>query len=127
MATVQAQDERRRFSRITFHRPAHLTIGTAATMVGVLDVSLKGALLEVPQGFSAAPDARCSLVIRLDAGEAMIQLDGHVAHRDGSRLGVRCTSIDLESIAHLRRVLELNLADEDLLHRELASLAGADD
>ena len=69
MATVQPQDERRRFSRITFHRPAILTIGTAATMVGVLDVSLKGALLEVPPGFSAAPDARCSLVVRLDAGE----------------------------------------------------------
>lgn len=127
MATVQPHDERRCFSRIAFHRPGNLTIGTASAMVGVLDVSLKGALLEVPQGFSAAPDARCTLVIRLDAGEALIQLDGHVAHRDGPRLGVRCTSIDLESIAHLRRVVELNLADEDLLHRELATLAGADD
>jgi len=126
MATAQPFDERRRFSRITFHRPAHLTVGATSIMVGVVDVSLQGALLDVPASFSAEPDTHCSLVIRLDAGDAVIQLDGQVAHRDGSRVGVRCTSIDLESIGHLRRVVELNLADEELLHRELATLAGAD-
>lgn len=126
MATVQPHDERRRFSRISFHRPAHLSIGSTGTMVGVLDVSFKGALLEVPLGFDAKPDARCTLVIQLDAGEAVIQIDGQVAHRDAGRLGVRCLSIDLESVGHLRRVVELNLADEALLHRELVTLAGAE-
>ena len=125
MATVQPHDEKRRFSRITFHRPAHLSVGKSTTMASVLDISLKGALLEVPEGFAAEPNARCTLVIRLDAGEALIQLDGQVAHRDGTRLGVHCSTIDLESIAHLRRLLELNLAEEALLYRELATLAGA--
>ncbi len=126
MATVSPYDERRRFSRITFHRPAVLRAGGAATTVGVLDVSLKGALLEVPAGLVAEAGTPCALVIHLDAGEATIHLDGEVAHHDGSKLGVRCTSIDLESIGHLRRVVELNLADEDLLQRELATLIGAD-
>jgi hypothetical protein len=127
MATVRKHPERRSFSRITFHRPARLTVGGATSAVGVLDVSLRGALVEVPAWFAAAQDARCTLVITLDAGEAVIQLEGQVAHRVEGRLGVRCTSIDLESIRHLRRVVELNLGDEDLLHRELASLIGMGD
>jgi hypothetical protein len=126
MATVRPHDERRRFSRITFHRAATLRIGGAVTPVNVLDVSLKGALLEVPAGLAGEPGAACVLVIHLDAGEATIQLDGEVAHHRGDKLGVRCTSIDLESIGHLRRVVELNLADEDLLERELATLIGVE-
>lgn len=127
MATVRPHDERRRFSRIAFHRPATFRAEGAATTVGVLDVSLKGALLEVPAALPAEPGVRCSLTIHLDAGESVIQLDGEVAHRSGSKLGVRCTSVDLESVGHLRRVLELSLADEHLLDRELATLIGIQD
>jgi hypothetical protein len=126
MATVQSHDERRRFSRITFHRPARCSVGAVTGMCGVLDVSLKGALVEVPSGFAAVAGSPCSLVIQLDQGESVIHLEGEVAHREGTRLGVRCTSVDLESIGHLRRVVELNLGDEDLLHRELATLVGQD-
>jgi len=32
--------------------------------------------------------------------------------------------IDLDSISHLRRLVELNLGDEALLERELAALGG---
>jgi hypothetical protein len=124
MATVRPHDERRRFSRISFHRPARFTTVSATGMCGVLDLSLKGALLEIPPGFSAAQGTPCTVVIQLDQGESVIHLDGEVAHREGTHLGVRCTSIDLESIGHLRRVVELNLGDEELLHRELATLVG---
>ncbi len=124
MATVRPHEERRQFSRISFQRPAMFTCGGAAVMAGVLDISMRGALLEIPPSFAAAAGAHCVLVIRLDGGDAMIQLEGEVVHRGGTRVGMRCTSIDLESIGHLRRVVELNLGDEDLLHRELAALIG---
>ncbi len=126
MATVRPHDERRRFSRITFHRPATFRAGGAVCSANVLDVSLKGALLEVPAVLAAEPGTPCTLVIHLDAGDAAIHLDGTVAHRSGARLGVACTSIDLESIGHLRRVVELALADEWLLQRELATLLGVE-
>jgi len=127
MAMVPSHPERRSFSRIAFHRPARLMVGADTSDVEVLDVSLRGALVQVPPEFPAPEQARCTLRIRLDAGEAVIQILGQVAHRQGGRLGVRCTSIDLESIRHLRRVVELNLGDESLLHRELASLIGLGD
>ena len=114
----------RRFSRIVFHRPAKLEIGSLAATCEVLDVSLKGALLEVPPGFAGKPGEACRLTIRLDAGDAVIRMGGQVAHREAGRVGVRCSEIDLESITHLRRLVELNVGDDEILHRELAALVG---
>jgi hypothetical protein len=115
-------DERRRFSRISFHRPAALVVGGARATCELLDVSLKGALVEASPTLRAEIGEPCTLAIRLDAGEATIRMEGEIAHRSGIQLGVRCREIDLESIAHLRRLVELNLGDEALVHRELAAL-----
>jgi hypothetical protein len=115
-------DERRRFSRIAFHRPAALVAGGVRATCELLDVSLKGALVETPVGFRGGIGEPCALTIRLDAGEATIQMDGEIAHREGVQVGVRCREIDLDSIAHLRRLVELNLGNEELVHRELAAL-----
>jgi hypothetical protein len=114
--------ERRRFSRISFHRPAELDLSGDRTTGELLDVSLKGALVEMPRGFDARVGQPCSLSIRLDAADAAIRMEGEIAHRRGMLVGVRCDEIDLDSIAHLRRLVELNLGDDELLHRELTAL-----
>jgi hypothetical protein len=117
-------DERRRFSRIAFHRPAEIeSLGETASCE-LLDVSLKGALVEVPATFVGPRGKPCVLTVRLDAGDALVRMEGEIIHREGATLGLRCTGIDLDSIAHLRRIVELNLGDEDLLHRELSALVG---
>jgi hypothetical protein len=119
---MTTRDERRRFSRIAFHRPAELEVKGKPTGCDLLDVSLKGALVEVPAGFADEVGTGCSLSIHLDAGDATIRMEGEIAHRQGEFVGVRCDEIDLESIAHLRRLVELNLGDDEVLHRELAAL-----
>ena len=122
--TASTGDERRLFSRIAFHRPADLDVRIARGTCEVLDVSMKGALVEVPHGFPAHVGQRCTLAIRLDAGEAVIQMEGEVVHREGTQAGIRCVEIDLDSISHLRRLVELNVGDEEILHRELSALVG---
>lgn len=122
MAKGTGGDERRRFSRITFHRPADLDLGDARASCEVLDVSLKGALVEVPPAVHVREGQPCTLVVHLDAGEARIRMEGEIVHHAGRQVGVRCTGIDLESISHLRRLVELNLGDDELLHRELSAL-----
>jgi hypothetical protein len=117
-------DERRRFSRIAFHRPGELDVGGESATCEVLDVSLRGALVEAPTGFPARVGDRCTLTVRLDAGVAEIRMEAEVVHREGMQIGLRCVEIDLDSIMHLRRLVELNLADEDALHRELSALVG---
>jgi hypothetical protein len=124
MAGPRSGDERRRFSRIAFHRPADLDVRIARGTCEVLDVSFKGALVEVPFGFPAHVGQRCTLAIRLDAGDATIRMEGEIVHRAGTQAGIRCLEIDLDSMAHLRRLVELNVGDEQVLHRELSALVG---
>jgi PilZ domain len=121
---VSMGDERRRFSRILFHRPAELDVRTGQFTCEVVDVSLRGAMVQVPHGFGMDAGAKCTLTIRLDAGESTIRMEGEIAHRQGTLVGVRCIEIDLDSITHLRRLVELNLGDDELLHRELSALVG---
>jgi hypothetical protein len=115
-------DERRRFSRISFHRPAELDVAGTPARCEVLDLSLRGALVEAPPGFEPASGDGCTLLVWLDSGDAQIRMTGEIAHREGRQVGVRCLEIDLDSISHLRRLVELNVGDEAILHRELGAL-----
>jgi hypothetical protein len=45
-----------------------------------------------------------------------------LTHEDPGQLGFVCQYIDLDSISHLRRLIELNLGDQEELDRELAAL-----
>ena len=127
MAEADPHAKSRRFSRIAFHRPAVLDLKVVRAECEVLDVSLKGALVEVGPGLKAKAGDVCSLVIRLDAGDAFIRMDGEVAHVNGQRVGVKADEMELESVEHLRRLVEVNLGDEDVLHRELAALVAERD
>ena len=122
MADSHLRGNKRRFTRIPFHAPAVLGVGDVEVVGQVLDLSLKGALVEVPE--SAAGDAgdACTLRIELGGGEVQVRMDGRIAYRGEGRLGVCCSQIDLESMEHLRRLVELNLGDEDLLRREISAL-----
>ena len=122
MASSGDKNERRRFSRIVFHRPASLELGGAQTACEVVDLSLKGANLEVPPEFAGRAGDTCALVVHLAPAGPTLRMEGALVHREPGRAGFRCDAIDLEGIAHLRRFVELNLGDEALLHRELAAL-----
>ncbi len=117
-----AGDNRRRFSRIQFHRAAELVLGTERFPVEVVDISLNGALLQVPSGFSGRKGQPCSLSVRLEPSESHIRMVGEMAHVEAGRVGIRREEIDLESMAHLRRLVELNLGDPGLLDREFDAL-----
>lgn len=113
--------ERRPFSRIHFNAPAQLTLGSQTYEAEVLDLSLKGALFEWPATHPVKVDTKISVDIRL-SDQVDIFMQGRVAHQESGRLGIDCQSIDLESIQHLRRLIELNIGDADAMERELCEL-----
>ena len=88
----------------------------------LLDISLKGALITKPADVELPLDSICELHIVLDGSDISINMGGHVTHRMESQVGICCDHIDLDSITHLRRLVELNLGDESLLERELHEL-----
>jgi PilZ domain len=112
--------ERRHFARVAFDASAQLITADAQLDVQVLDLSLKGALLEVPASASLEAGEPCLMVLRL--GPEAIKMSGDLAHVKGTQVGVQCACIDLESITHLRRLVEMNLGGGKLLERELKAL-----
>lgn len=116
-----ASGQRRRFTRIPFDAEARLSAGEHNRAVELLDLSLKGALVARPEDWNGEPEGPLRLELRLGE-DVLIVMDVSIAHQEADRLGLRCEDIDLDSITHLRRLVELNLGNPDLLERELASL-----
>jgi hypothetical protein len=87
----------------------------------VIDLSLKGALLSRPAAWHAKTNQDVDLEVQI-AADIRIHMQGMVAHVEDDRVGVSCTHIDLDSVAHLRRLVEFNLGNEAQLHRELQAL-----
>ncbi len=88
----------------------------------MLDLSLKGALLNLPGAAELTLSLPCLLKVQLNDQTTVISMAGELAHVEGEHAGFLCRSIDLESITHLRRLIEMNLGDASLVERELAAL-----
>jgi hypothetical protein len=118
--------EHRRFSRILFSSNAQLELNQQAFRTSVLDLSLKGALVAKPEGdswpTSIADDTTVILRFFLNDSDLEVVMTGTIAHSHEHSIGLRCELIDIDSVSHLRRLLELNMGDAELLGRELSEL-----
>ena len=113
--------ERRRFQRIEFDAPTRLTQGTRNWNSVLHDISLKGLMVETPTDWNADTDQPFAIIITLDDA-TQVTMEAVLTRVQPNYLGFVCRHIDLESISHLRRLVELNLGDQSLLERELAAL-----
>ncbi|MDP1527382.1 MAG: PilZ domain-containing protein [Rhodocyclaceae bacterium] len=112
---------RRQFWRAHFHSPVQLAMHGCVSEADLYDISLKGALVKVPQDWAGKNGEHCQLRLALGT-HAIIGMSTTITHIDGRRVGLRCENIDLDSVTHLRRLVELNAGDPGLLDRELSAL-----
>ena len=113
--------ERRRFRRIAFDATAELRQNGSEWPVKLVDLSLKGLLVERPDNWKGNKALPFEVDIRLDQ-KTHIKMQARLTHEDPGQLGFVCKHIDLDSISHLRRFVELNLGDEQEMERELGAL-----
>ncbi|KAF0866957.1 PilZ domain-containing protein [Pseudomonas sp. LD120] len=113
--------DRRRFKRIAFDARTELSQGTHRWPVQLLDLSLKGLLIERPDPWLGDPNRPFEAYVHLSP-DADVCMDVQLAHDQRGQLGFVCLHIGLESIEHLRRLIELNLGDPEELERELGAL-----
>ncbi len=114
--------ERRRFHRVLFDAPVEIESVGVSMRGTLLDISLKGALIKLSGVWPQEPDKSVQLHIPLDEDTNVIHMDGLVVHQEMDHIGVLCHHIDMDSITHLRRLVELNLGQPELLERELMAL-----
>ncbi|WP_027997080.1 PilZ domain-containing protein [Simplicispira psychrophila] len=112
--------ERRHFIRVLFQAPGWLSINNDNVPVQVLDLSLKGALVVALEALPVG--ATCQLTVPLNETHDSITMSMQVAQMQQHHVGLVCRSIDLDSVTHLRRLIELQLGDPALLERDLAAL-----
>ena len=113
--------DRRRFKRIAFDARTELSQGEYIWPVKLIDLSLKGLLIEKPEPWLGNREWHFLVDIHLNEDVA-IKMDVQLTHDDHGQLGFVCKHISLESIERLRRLVELNLGDSQELERELGAL-----
>ncbi|MGY2339576.1 PilZ domain-containing protein [Pseudomonas sp. SDO5532_S415] len=113
--------DRRRFKRIAFDARTELSQGEFIWPVKLIDLSLKGLLIERPEPWLGDPQQDFFVDIHLSE-DTDIEMDVQLTHEDHGQLGFVCRHISLESIERLRRLIELNLGDPQELERELGAL-----
>jgi hypothetical protein len=115
--------ERRHFSRILFDAWAELRQGEQVWHTAVVDLSLKGLLVREPADWQIDAGQPLRAAIRLEE-TAVIYMTVRIRHAGKGLLGFSCEQIDMESAGNLRRLVELNLGDAELLERQLGALGG---
>lgn len=117
-------EERRRFQRITFDADCEIRTDDSSYPVELIDISFQGALTSVIHPPLLSIGDTAELVIRLTS-DIVIRMPVVLRHNLGGYLGFTAQSMDIDSISHLRRLVELNLGNEELLERELEHLTGS--
>lgn len=118
---MTSSNNRRQFWRAHFHSPVQLVLHGHVCEADLYDISLKGALVKVPADWPGKNGEHCQLRLKLGS-DTSISMSTTITHVDRRRVGFRCDTIDLDSVTHLRRLVELNAGDPALLERELPAL-----
>jgi hypothetical protein len=113
--------DRRRFKRIAFDARTELSQGEFIWPVKLIDLSLKGLLIEKPEPWLGNREWHFLVDIHLNE-DVEIKMDVMLTHDDHGQLGFVCKHISLESIERLRRLIEFNVGDPKELERELGAL-----
>ncbi len=115
--------ERRRFSRIVYQAQATLVQDSTTVNALVCDLSLHGLLATSEQSDMLDTDKQVDVTFSLAGSDVTIQLVGNIVGLNNNVIRLSIDHIDIESIGHLKRLVELNVGDDELLHRDIEHLS----
>ena len=124
MTSSTLREDSRQFTRIPFQSQVHLVGPKGNWHSTLLDISLRGVLIARPESWNADIDDHFMVELILSDSDIQIRMEVSVAHIDDEHVGFRSEHIDLDSITHLRRLVELNVGNTEILNRELSALGG---
>jgi len=124
---TEITNDKRHFHRIFYNADATLSndSDSQAQSCKLIDISLKGCLLKFESPWSAPLENIYTLTLQL-SDEVNINMQVSVSHVIADEVGFKCEHIDIDSISQLRRLVELNLGDSDILERDLLALTALD-
>ena len=119
-------NERRQYFRVNFDSVATLLTEQQSFDCQIIDLSIHGVLLRLHGVHYAKPDAEYTLKIPLnntnEHPELNIAMQLTLARQKPENMAFRCANLDLDSITHLRKIVELNSGDPKVLERDMQTL-----
>lgn len=123
MTEASQSDNRRRFRRIGLDREVRVDGLDQTGHCRLVDISLRGFLLDACGDWRPVLGQLVDLTVALDEqGSRRIHAKGEIRHLDTGQVGVHVLEMDLESVALLRRLVEVNLDDDARLEKELQAM-----
>jgi len=116
-------ENRRQFTRILFSIKAEIEIEKNMYHVSIHDISLNGALITVIESDQSLKGKQGTLHFLLSDDESEVNMNITVVHEEANETGLQCNAIDIDSVTHLRRLVELNLGNNEQLNKELSQLS----
>lgn len=111
----------RRFRRVPFAAKVSLSVDQGYWTGELLDVAMKGALVETMAPLSIPLGTACELVIALPGTAISLNFDAELVHVEDLQYGFKFISEDLETLTHLRKLIELNTGDAETTRSELSA------
>lgn len=122
MSPDSKDNEQRHYHRVYFRNDADIALGLTHHHCEIKDLSLQGCLLKFDHAWSEIAQSPVTLRVGLSE-DIVITMDLEAVHVTGACVGFKCLHIDLDSLAQLRRLIELNLGDSDLLLSDIHFLS----
>lgn len=119
-------DNKRRFSRISFNVKCTLVVADQQYDVELIDLALKGALVTSASPLSVTIKTPCALTLELIGLDTPLHFSADVAHTHENSIGLKFTSTDIDSMIHLRSIVESNSGTPEKISEELSFLIDAD-
>lgn len=119
-------ENRRQFTRILFSIKAELNVEDNIYPVSIHDISLNGALVTAVKSKHPLKGKLGTLTFYLSDNESEVTMHIAVVHEQDDETGLQCNAIDIDSVTILRRLVELNLGDNEQLDKELSQLSRTD-
>ncbi|OCH45613.1 PilZ domain-containing protein [Vibrio cyclitrophicus] len=114
--------ERRQFSRVVYQVPTELLQGPVNVSGSVQDLSLHGLLIQCDDFQQLSHDIPVRVSFTLANSDINIQLEATIVSTINTSMRLRIEHLDIDSISHLKRLIELNVGDDELLYREIEHL-----
>ncbi|NQU64911.1 MAG: PilZ domain-containing protein [SAR324 cluster bacterium] len=111
--------ERRHFSRVDFQSVVIVGIRGGEFQAELIDISLKRALIILETDLSLGEGEQCTFELKLDENVIAVKTDALIVFSQESQLELKFKNLELESMIHSRRLIELNLGDPDKIQQEL--------
>lgn len=115
------QDERRHFSRIPFDAVVDVQQEDYKFKAQLIDLSLDGLLIKTPRVYRFSTDKPLDITVFLSDDDT-ITMKAELRHCSNTILGLKCISLDIESMTHLRQIVEMNIDAPNPSQRVLEEL-----